>query len=126
MRGARSGLQRLRAEGTLDAQEYQAILTAIDGPAQGWAEEVVMNYRRCLAHRITPSVDHPELRRAFQNRLGVQSYDEHGQVTSISWPIGAIPDKPDYSFEELYTAITECLREQARMLTALKALPRFL
>jgi hypothetical protein len=126
MKGARSGLGRLRAEGTLDAQEYQAILTAIDGPAQGWAEEVVMNYRRCLAHRITPSVDHPELRPALQDRLGVKSYDEHDQVASISWPIGAIPGTPDYSFDELYTAITEYLREQARMLTALKALPRFL
>jgi hypothetical protein len=37
-----------------------------------------------------------------------------------------MPGKPDYSFEEIYTAITEYLREQARMLTALKALPRFL
>ena len=126
MTEARSGLKRLLAEGALDAEEYQAILTAIGGPARGRAEQVVMNYRNCLAHRITPSVDHPELRRAFQNRLGVQSYDEHGQVTSISWPIGAMPGKPDYSFEEIYTAITEYLREQARMLTALKALPRFL
>ena len=84
--GALSGLERLRDEGTLDAQEYQAILTAIGGPAQGRAEAVVMNYRNCLAHRVTPSVDHPELRPALQDRLGVQSYDEHGEVSSSKYP----------------------------------------
>jgi hypothetical protein len=125
LRGARDGLRRLRDERRLEDQEHDMILRAIDAPARATTAEVFLNYRRRLAHRITPSVDHPELSPALQDREGARSYDEHGRVTSVMWRIGAGPNKPEYSFEEIYDATTEVLRAVARMLVTLKGMPRF-
>ena len=86
---------------------------------RGWA------YRVELVHRITPSVDHPNLYTHLEDREKRPIVDENGKIKGWSKYIGSAPTKADYSFEELYADAVETFTHYFSLLERLKAIPRF-
>ena len=85
MTNAHKALRRLRAESTLDAAEFEAIVNALNEPSKSCNKEVVVRYRNCVAHRVRPSVDHWELSPVLQNREGTAILDDNGNQNGVSW-----------------------------------------
>jgi hypothetical protein len=121
----RNGLARLHSSGDLTHEEYTLIMAAIDTPTKAVRGKLVVEYRNRVAHRLVPSVDHPELSPVLQDRVGKPVYDEHGNISGTVWPFRIKSANPEFVFDELYDAIVEYLSAVISMLEQLKALPRF-
>jgi len=81
-------------------------------------------YRLRLVHRITPSVDRPELYTQLEDRERTPFVDETGKK-GWSKGFGGRRTKAEYAFTDLYEDATQTFRHYISMLERLNALPRF-
>lgn len=85
-----------------------------------------LQYRKCLTHRLTPSVDYVHFSAAPQSRLGKPVFDKTtGERKGYRMSLFATPRNPDYQFLDLYSLAVETLNHYAGLLRELKAIPRF-
>jgi len=84
-----------------------------------------VSYRDRVAHRITPSVDYPEMYTHLESRQGVTLRDGSGLEVGTSWGLGAQPVNAEYDFIELYEGTVKTLEHWLRLLRRLKSVPRF-
>jgi len=121
---AKKGLNAMVKSGDLTDQDRQAILDALAKPSNSPYRKTVVTYRNALAHGIRPSVDYPELYTVTENRAGQVIKDASGKEIGRSYAIRAGKSKPDFLFNDLFTAISAYMGDQADMLRALKRIPR--
>lgn len=82
-------------------------------------------YRKEFTHRITPSVDRPELYTHLQCREKIPITDTAGQRKGWTKNIGTRPTRAKYTFENLYEDAANTLRHYVSMLERLKAISPF-
>jgi hypothetical protein len=125
MRAARKGLNNLLRNGKLSSQEHKDIIDALNMPSKSSRRETVINYRNRMTHGIRPSVDYPELFTDFQSRAGSPLINPiTGEARGTKYTFFGRKSKPDYLFDELYTALADYMGHVANMLKALKSNPR--
>jgi len=124
LKDARKGLTTLKQNGEITEEEYQAIVIALAHPSKSPHQNAVLNYRNRLTHRITPSVDYRQLYTHLQDRAGKVTKDATGAVMSRAYLIGTGGIVPEFTFNDLYTALADYMSHVADMLKALKLIPR--
>jgi hypothetical protein len=125
MKEARRSLNNLLQQGKVSSQEHKDIVDALDMPQNSSHHDTVINYRNRMTHRIRPAVDYPELFTDFQSRAGTPIVDTStGKPKAIKYTIFGKKSKPDFLFDELYTALADYMSHVANMLKALKKIPR--
>jgi hypothetical protein len=124
MKDAKEGLETLLRNGELSDSDYRAILDALALPLRSPHRDTVLRYRNRLAHRIRPSVDYPQLYTELQDRAGEAIKDASGKERGRVYSIGAGRSKPEFLFSDLYAALVEYMGHVAKMLNALKHIPR--
>lgn len=105
--------------------EYDKLLKM---PTQLFSQPIpkLVMYRDETAHRVTPSVDYPQLYTYREDRVGQPVYDKKtGKQTGKTFSILATPTKPKYEFLELYDIAVRSLALYIGVLRVLKAMPRF-
>lgn len=125
MKDLKKGLRRELEAGTLSNAEYQDIIDALDEPSKSAHQKTVVDYRNRLVHRIRPSVDYGELFTEIEDRIGTPILDSAGNEKGRQYSIMARPSQAEFKFMELYAALLDYLKHVIRMLTKLKAMPRF-
>jgi hypothetical protein len=124
MEEARNGLKTLFENSALSDADYQSILTAIDQPKKSAGRKVVIDYRNRLTHRIKPSVDYAEVYTDVQNRGGKPILDAAGKERGRTYSIGGRRTKPEFLFEDLYSAVAEYMGHIVNMVKGLKQVSR--
>jgi hypothetical protein len=122
---AKRGLKRLLDSGQLDQGEHDEVMDALGFPTKSTAKGTIIKYRNRLAHGILPSVDYPEIFTHVQDRAGEVVRDASGTVHVRRYSITSGPLKPEFTFEDLSTAMVEYISRIADMLNALRQMPRF-
>lgn len=82
-------------------------------------------YRRRLVHRITPSVDRPELYTQLEDRERIPLVDPAGKQKGWTKGFGGRRAKAEYAFTDLYADATQTFRHYISMLERLNAISRF-
>lgn len=125
LKEAKKGLNNLLKNGKLTSQEHQLIMEALEIPSQSPHKDTVIRYRNGLAHRIRLSVDYPELFTEVEDRAGQPLIDPAtGKATGKVYPLRGGKSKPKFLFADLYTALSDYMGYVAKMLKALKGIPR--
>jgi hypothetical protein len=82
-------------------------------------------YRDSITHRVTPSVDYPELYIYLQSRIGTPIYDSSGQKIGEEIDTGLERIKAEYEFLSLYANTVKTLEHYVTVLRSVKSVPRF-
>jgi len=121
---AKSGLKNQFDSGSLQKQDYDEIVKALDCPSTSRHQATLVAYRNGVIHRLRPSVDYPQLFTPLEDRVGEPILDASGKVRGRKYTMWGLPDKPEFYFADLYTALLDYLKHIIEMLTLLKAIPR--
>jgi hypothetical protein len=120
--GQVAGNPHLEAMTEVEYRELTDILAQFRSPQ--FVQKFV-SYRDRLAHRITPSVDYPEMYTYLEDRRGKVHRNPAGEVKSVVWAIGGRPKAAEYSFLELFEFAVSTLRHWVSLLARLKSVARF-
>jgi hypothetical protein len=110
---------------SLTDDEYSILLGIFDDFLKTDHGTRLWGYRLRLAHRITPSVDRPELYTHLQSRERTPILDTEGGLNGWTRSFGGLPTVAEYSFTDLYEDAVQTLHHYIGMLERLEALPRF-
>jgi hypothetical protein len=110
---------------SLTDAEYAALLEIFDDFLKTDHGMRLWGYRVRLIHRITPSVDRPELYTHLESRERQPMTDTNGKITGWTKSFGTVPRNAEYSFTDLYADAVETLRHYVTMLERLEAIPTF-
>ena len=124
LKEAKKGLNDLLQKGLIANDEHQLIMNALDIPSKSPYRDTIVRYRNHLAHGIRLSVDYPQLFTEVQGRVGRPSLNPITGKEGISYPILGGKTKPSFLFADLYTALSDYMGDVAKMLKALKSVPR--
>ncbi len=105
--------------------EYAALLDIFDDFLSTDHGIRLWGYRVKFAHRITPSVDRPELYAHLESREKTPIKNAAGETTGWTAGFGGIPKTAEYSFPDLYEDAAQTLRHYVFMLERLKGISRF-
>lgn len=111
----------------LTDEEHAALLLFLDDLRRTEDGMKLQVYRNKFVHRITPSVDRPELYSFLQRREWTPIYDENDKEKIKGWTkgIGESPTTATYAFLELYENAVQSLAHHIDTLKRLEAMPRF-
>jgi hypothetical protein len=111
----------------LSDQEHATLLEILDDLRKTEDGTKLQTYRNKFVHRITPSVDRPELYTFLQRREWTPIFDENDKDKIKGWTkgIGESPTTATYAFLELYENAVQTLSHYIDTLKRLEAMPRF-
>jgi hypothetical protein len=113
----RSSVERLR---DMDDPEYERLMKLIRGFRNPNFVQMFLTYRDRLAHRITPSVDYPELYINLENRKWKEVKDDEGHLVSRQRGFGGLRSRAEFQFAELYEPATKTYRHYLESLRQLR------
>jgi hypothetical protein len=110
---------------SLTDAEYTALQGIFDDFLRTDHGTRLWGYRLRFTHRITPSVDRPELYTHLQSRKRTPITDTAGETKGWTMSIGDRPTTAEYAFNDLYEDAVQTLQHYISMLERLEAIPRF-
>ncbi len=123
MKAARRGLRAQLTSSQLPQMEHDRIVAALDIPGSSAHQQMFVDYRNRVAHRIRPSVDYVELYSHLQDHAGKPIYDQHGMEKGREYAIRE-PRNPQFSFDSLYDSTVDYFKHVLEMLAQLKGISR--
>jgi len=100
----RASVERLQE---IEDAEYDKLVKLIRGFRNPKFVQIFLDYRDRLAHRITPSVDYPELYINLEDRKWREVKDAQGHVVSRQRGFGGLRRRAEFQFADLYEPATK-------------------
>jgi hypothetical protein len=120
VRGAlkdRAGVEKLAA---MEDEEYDRLLTLIREFRNPRFVQRFVEYRDRMAHRISPSVDYPELYTHLEDRAWNEIRDDQGRVVMRQKGYAGLPNRAEFEFDDLYQIATQTFEHYLEKLRELQ------
>ena len=118
----RAGNRTLRK---LRDEEYNQLKEIVEALRRPTFMHDFLHYRNCLVHRITLSVDYPELFILLENHKEEPILDHRGRKIGTRMGFGATLTKAEYQFSGLYELARQVLDHYLHLLRQLKQISVF-
>ena len=109
----------------LKDDEYDTIVDAIRTFRNPHYVDKSVLYRDSITHRVTPSVDYPELYIYLQSRIGTPIYDSAGKKIGEEIDTALGRTKAEYQFLSLYDNTVKTMEHYITVLRSIRSVPRF-
>lgn len=124
LKEAKKGLKEKLDNKEINCSDFDSIMTALSIPSKSAYKDAVLRYRNGVAHRIRPSVDYPRMFTDISDRKLTVQRDSTGKEISRFLSFGGARTTPEFVFDDLYMAFVDYMKHLAKMLEALRAIPR--
>jgi hypothetical protein len=104
----------------MEDEEYDRLFTLIREFRNPQFVQRFVEYRDRMAHRISPSVDYPELYTHLEDRAWNEIRDDQGRVVMRQKGYVGLPNRAEFQFDDLYQVATKTFDHYLKMLRELQ------